>query len=73
MIPTKWKSVVLWSAVAAQIISLLQLLGVFAKIGIDPGYAGNVVAAVLQILVTFGILSKSISTTVNFIKSSKKK
>lgn len=54
---SRWRSVVLWSAILSQIISLLQLLGVFEKMGINSGMIGSVVAVILQILVTIGIIN----------------
>lgn len=53
----RWKSKVLWASVLAQIVSLLQLLGVFQKMGVDAGTVGNAIAIVLQIFVTFGVLN----------------
>jgi uncharacterized membrane protein len=53
----RFKSWALWTAVAAQVIAILQLTGVFEKIGLDAGMIGDVVAGILQILVFFGILN----------------
>lgn len=53
----KWKSKIFWAAIAAQIISLGQISGLFAKWGIDAGYVGNVIAGALQLLVLFGIFN----------------
>jgi len=54
---SRWKSAVLWAAIAAQVIAFLQLTGVFAKLGLDAGYVGNVAASVLQLLVILGIIN----------------
>jgi uncharacterized membrane protein len=54
---SRWKSAILWSAIVAQLIALLQLTGVFAKMGLDAGYVGNVCATVLQLLVIIGIVN----------------
>lgn len=54
---TRWKSKVLWASIAAQIIALLQLTGVLKLAGLDAGYAGDVVASVLQLLVLLGVLN----------------
>jgi len=54
---SRWKSAILWSAIAAQLIALLQLTGVFAKMGLDAGYIGNVCATVLQLLVIIGVVN----------------
>lgn len=55
----KWKSKIFWAAIAAQIISLGQLTGLFGKFGLDAGYVGDVVAGVLQLFVLFGIFNDS--------------
>lgn len=57
MSQSRWKSKVLWSAIASQIITLLQLTGVFAKMGVDSGYVGDVVAIILGLLVTVGVIN----------------
>ncbi|WP_024834149.1 phage holin [Ruminiclostridium josui] len=54
---SRWKSKVMWVAAAGQVISLLQLTGVFARMGIDVGIAGNVVAGFIQLLVIVGFLN----------------
>ena len=51
------KSPVFWSALVAQIISIGQLTGVWAKYGIDTGMIGDVVAGVLQLGVIVGLLN----------------
>jgi uncharacterized membrane protein len=48
---------VFWSAVVAQVISLGQLTGVWAKYGIDTGMVGDIVAGVLQLAVLVGLLN----------------
>lgn len=57
MTQNRFKSKVLWSAVVAQVISILQLAGVFEKIGLDVGLVGDITAGVLQLLVLVGILN----------------
>jgi len=54
---SRWKSAVLWAAIIAQVISLGQLTGVWAKIGIDAGLLGDVLAAILQLLVIVGVVN----------------
>ncbi|MDR3552201.1 MAG: phage holin [Clostridia bacterium] len=54
---SRWKSKVLWASLAAQVIALLQLLGVFAKLGLNAGTVGNIVAGLLQLFVIFGVLN----------------
>jgi len=51
------KSKVLWFAITGQLIALMQMTGLFAKMGIDAGLVGDVVAGVLQLLVLFGVLN----------------
>jgi uncharacterized membrane protein len=53
----RWKSPVVWAAIVAQIISLGQLTGIWAKYGIDTGVIGDVVAGILQLLVIVGVLN----------------
>ena len=51
----RFKSPVLWSALVAQILSMLMVLGV-----IDTGLGDvieGVIAAVLELLVAFGVLN----------------
>jgi uncharacterized membrane protein len=48
---------VFWGSVAAQIISLGQLAGLWEKIGLNTGVAGNIVAGILQLGVLFGLLN----------------
>lgn len=54
---SRWRSPVFWGAVVAQIISIGQITGIWAKYGIDTGIVGDVVAAVLQLGVLFGLLN----------------
>jgi uncharacterized membrane protein len=54
---SRFKSKVLWTALAAQIISLGQLTGLWKELGIDAGTLGNIAALVLQIGVTVGVLN----------------
>lgn len=51
------KSKVVWAAIVAQVISIGQFTGLFAKYGIDAGVVGDIAASVLQLLVLFGILN----------------
>ena len=59
----RFQSKVLWAAIAAQVISLMQLTGAFEALGIDAGLAGDVVAAILQMLVLFGVLNNPTDST----------
>ena len=53
----RWKSKVLWAAIAAQIIALLAFTGVLKAIGITEDWISNVVGGVLQLLVLFGVIN----------------
>ena len=53
----RFKSKVLWTAIIAQLIALLQLTGAFEAMGLDAGLVGNVAAGMLQMLVLFGIIN----------------
>lgn len=53
----RFKSFVLWSAIVAQAISILQFTGVFKSLGLDAGTVGNIVAGILQVLVAAGVLN----------------
>jgi len=60
MTQSRFKSPVFWGAVAAQVISLGQLTGVFAKYGLDAGLIGDVIAGVLQLCVVVGLLNNPV-------------
>lgn len=53
----RFKSKVLWAAIIAQLLSLMQLTGAFAAMGLDAGVVGNAAAGVLQLLVLLGVLN----------------
>ena len=55
MTQSRWKSPVVWTTIAAQVLSILLITGV-----IDPTRSETInklVAAVLQLLVAFGVLN----------------
>lgn len=54
---SRWRSKVLWSAIIAQVLSLLQMTGLLAKIGLDLGTVGDVTAALLELAVILGIIN----------------
>lgn len=54
---SRWKSKVLWAAIAAQILVLLQITGTLDKIGLTETSFNNVITAALQILSIFGIIN----------------
>jgi len=61
MTQSRWRSSVLWASIVAQVIAIGQLTGVWAKIGIDAGWLGDVLAAVLQLLVIVGVVNNPTS------------
>ena len=54
---SRWNSKVLWAAIIAQVIAIGQLTGVWAQIGVDAGRLGNILAAILQLLVIVGVVN----------------
>jgi len=63
MTQNRFRSPVFWGAVVAQIISIGQITGIWAKYGIDTGMVGDVVAGVLQLGVLFGLLNNPTNKT----------
>ena len=55
----RFKSKWLWAAILAQIVTLLQLTGVFESWGLDIGLVNDVIAGLLQLLVLVGILNNA--------------
>lgn len=53
----RFKSPVVWTAIVGQIISLGQLTGLWAKLGVDAGIVGDVAAGVIQLGVIIGVLN----------------
>jgi uncharacterized membrane protein len=53
----RWRSKVLWAAIVAQLLAIGQLTGIWEAIGLNPGLIGDVVAAVLQLLVIIGVIN----------------
>jgi uncharacterized membrane protein len=60
---SRWKSKTLWASIAAQLIAVGQLVGLWAKLGVDTGTVGDVVAGVLGIAATFGIINDPTNST----------
>lgn len=54
---SRWKSWVLWSTIGTAIIVILRVFGVWDKVGITDGTASDLVAALLQVFVVFGIIN----------------
>lgn len=59
----RFKSKVFWAAVIAQLLALGQFTGLFAKIGLDAGMIGNVLASILQLAVIIGIVNDPTNPT----------
>ena len=54
---SRWKSPILWAAIAAQVFVLAKVVGLWERIGIDEGGASDAVAGIIQLLVIVGILN----------------
>ena len=54
---SRWRSKVLWVAVAAQVVALLAFLGVLELIGITEEWLNYLIGGVLQVLVLLGVLN----------------
>jgi uncharacterized membrane protein len=59
----RFRSPIFWGAVVAQIISIGQITGIWAKYGIDTGVIGDVAAGLLQLFVLFGLLNDPTNKT----------
>lgn len=53
----RWKSKVLWAAIAAQIIAILAFTGVLDLMGITEDWITTVIGSVLQLLVLLGVIN----------------
>lgn len=53
----RWKSKVLWAAIAAQVMAILAFTGVLRLIGISEDWANTLIASVLQLLVLLGVVN----------------
>lgn len=58
-IQSRWKSKYMWAALISQIVAILEFAGFWKSIGVDFGWVNTLVAMVLQLLVTIGILNSS--------------
>jgi uncharacterized membrane protein len=56
---SRWKSKYLWGALLAQIAAILEYLGVWKSCGVDLGWVNTLIAMVLQVAVTVGILNNA--------------
>jgi uncharacterized membrane protein len=60
---SRWRSKVMWAAIAANLIALLQLTGALSRLGIDAGKLGDAVAIVLAMLSNIGIINDPTNRT----------
>ncbi len=60
---SRWRSKVFWASVIAQVVSLGQLTGIWARLGVDAGHVGDVAASVLQLAVIFGLANDPTNKT----------
>jgi uncharacterized membrane protein len=54
---SRWKSPVLWAAIAAQVLVVLKVTGVWTAIGIPETVVTDTVAALIQLMVLVGVLN----------------
>ena len=57
MTQSRWKSWVLWSTIGAAIVVILKVFGVWASIGIEDTTASDLITALLQVFVVFGVIN----------------
>jgi uncharacterized membrane protein len=60
---SRWKSKILWVAVIAQVVIILDAIGFWGMIGIDRSVALTVVEAGLGLLVLFGVVNNPTNAT----------
>ncbi len=53
----RWKSKVLWAAIAAQVVAILAFTGALQAIGVTEDWVNTLVGSVLQLLVLFGVIN----------------
>jgi uncharacterized membrane protein len=53
----RWKSKVLWAAIAAQVVAILAFTGVLDMLGVTEAWVNTGVGSVLQLLVLLGIVN----------------
>lgn len=53
----RWKSKVLWAAIAAQVVAILAFTGVLKAIGVTEDWVNTAIGSVLQLLVLFGVIN----------------
>lgn len=53
----RWKSPVVWASIAAQVLVILQIAGVWERVGIPESLVSDLVAAIIQLAVLGGVLN----------------
>ena len=54
---SRWRSKVLWASIAAQMLVIAKIIGLWDMIGVDESVASDLVAAALQMLAIVGVLN----------------
>jgi len=57
MTQSRWRSPVLWAAIAAQVLVVLKITGVWTAVGIPETIVTDTVTAVIQLAVLVGVLN----------------
>ena len=53
----RFRSPVLWAAIVAQVLVILKVTGAWAAIGIPESTVSDAAAALIQLMVLFGVLN----------------
>lgn len=53
----RWRSKVLWAAIAAQVVAILAFSGVLKAIGVTEEWVNTLIGGLLQLLVLFGVIN----------------
>ena len=59
----RWKSKILWAAVIAQVVIILDAIGFWGMVGIDKSVALTVIESALGLLVLFGVVNNPTNAT----------
>jgi uncharacterized membrane protein len=57
MTQSRWKSLVLWTAIVAQVYVIADVVGLWQLVGIEKSVITTVIDAVLQLFVIFGVIN----------------
>jgi len=58
-VQSRWRSKYVWAGLISQVVAILEFAGVWKAIGVDFGWVNTLIAMLLQLLVTVGILNSS--------------